>query len=137
VLNEAGQVIRHVYFPHQAVISLVNMMENGSIVEAWRPSVSLPISCPRTESSDAKSRHRLSTCLTRAEQQSQEFARAVVKAEANDAGPLRRDISEPNASGLSQSAATRGAYTGVQNPTETAAKNEVRFGVQLGTPERR
>ncbi len=33
VLYEAGEVIRHIYFPHQAVISLVNLMEDGSIVE--------------------------------------------------------------------------------------------------------
>jgi CRP-like cAMP-binding protein len=33
VLYEAGDVIRHVYFPHEAIISLVNVMEDGDIVE--------------------------------------------------------------------------------------------------------
>jgi CRP-like cAMP-binding protein len=33
VLYEAGDVMRHIYFPHEAIISLVNLMEDGSIVE--------------------------------------------------------------------------------------------------------
>jgi CRP-like cAMP-binding protein len=33
VLYEAGDLISYVYFPHEAVISLVNLMEDGSIVE--------------------------------------------------------------------------------------------------------
>lgn len=33
VLYEAGDVIHHVYFPHEAIISHVNVMEDGGIVE--------------------------------------------------------------------------------------------------------
>jgi CRP-like cAMP-binding protein len=33
VLYEAGDVIRQIYFPHEAVISLVNVMEDGNVVE--------------------------------------------------------------------------------------------------------
>jgi CRP-like cAMP-binding protein len=33
VLYDVGDVIRHLYFPHEAVISLVNVMEDGGIVE--------------------------------------------------------------------------------------------------------
>ena len=33
VLYEAGDVIRHVYFPHDAMVSLVNVMEDGGSVE--------------------------------------------------------------------------------------------------------
>jgi CRP-like cAMP-binding protein len=33
VLYEMGDVIHHAYFPHDAIISLVNVMENGSTVE--------------------------------------------------------------------------------------------------------
>jgi len=33
VLYEPGDPIRHIYFPHQAVVSLVNVMDDGSTVE--------------------------------------------------------------------------------------------------------
>ena len=33
VLYEMGDVVHHAYFPHDAIISLVNVMEDGSIVE--------------------------------------------------------------------------------------------------------
>ena len=33
VLYEAGDIIRHVYFPHGAIISLVNVMEDGGATE--------------------------------------------------------------------------------------------------------
>jgi CRP-like cAMP-binding protein len=33
VLYEAGDIIRHAYFPHEAVISLVNVMEDGTASE--------------------------------------------------------------------------------------------------------
>jgi len=33
VLYEAGDPLRHAYFPHSAVVSLVNMMEDGGTVE--------------------------------------------------------------------------------------------------------
>jgi CRP-like cAMP-binding protein len=33
VLYEPGDTIRHIYFPHDAVVSLVNVMEDGSSVE--------------------------------------------------------------------------------------------------------
>jgi len=33
VLTEAGEVLRHAYFPHDAMISLVTLMEDGSVVE--------------------------------------------------------------------------------------------------------
>jgi len=33
VLYEPGDPIRHIYFPHQAVVSLVNVMDDGGTVE--------------------------------------------------------------------------------------------------------
>jgi hypothetical protein len=33
VLYEAGDAMRSIYFPHDAIISLVNLMEDGSIIE--------------------------------------------------------------------------------------------------------
>jgi CRP-like cAMP-binding protein len=33
VLYEAGDIVRHAYFPHDAIISLVNVMEDGDTVE--------------------------------------------------------------------------------------------------------
>ncbi len=33
VLSETGEVVRHAYFPHDAIISLVTLMEDGGIVE--------------------------------------------------------------------------------------------------------
>ncbi|WP_201842859.1 Crp/Fnr family transcriptional regulator [Microvirga zambiensis] len=33
VLYEAGDPIRHAYFPHHAVVSLVNVLEDGTTVE--------------------------------------------------------------------------------------------------------
>jgi hypothetical protein len=33
VLVETGEVVRHAYFPHNAMISLVTILEDGGIVE--------------------------------------------------------------------------------------------------------
>lgn len=33
VLYEPGDIIRYVYFPHEAIISLVNVMEDGATTE--------------------------------------------------------------------------------------------------------
>jgi CRP-like cAMP-binding protein len=33
VLYEPGDVMHHIYFPHEAVISLVNLMEDGGLIE--------------------------------------------------------------------------------------------------------
>jgi hypothetical protein len=38
VLYEAGEIVRDVYFPHEAVISLVNILEDGGTAERWRCS---------------------------------------------------------------------------------------------------
>lgn len=33
ILYDSGELIEHVYFPNQALVSLVSIMENGDIVE--------------------------------------------------------------------------------------------------------
>lgn len=85
-LFEPGQRIEHVYFPNTAVVSLLNVMENGETAEVGIVGYEGIVGLPVFLNTDSVS----SLAMTQAEGEGMRMKTADFREEANRHGPLHR-----------------------------------------------